>query len=89
MPGLDVMDITRNVNEDEKDFFRRLHMGAESWLGKRLALRLGLYQGYVSAGATLNLWIFKLDYANYAEEVGAYAGQRVDRRNVAQLSLGW
>lgn len=87
--GVDAMDITKDVNEDEKDFFRRLHMGAESWLGKRLALRLGLYQGYVSAGATLNLWILKLDYANYAEEVGVYAGQRVDRRNVVQLSLGW
>jgi len=87
--GLDAMDITRNVNEDEKDFCRRLHMGAESWLGKRLALRVGLYQGYVSAGVTLDLWVLKLDYANYAEEVGVYAGQRVDRRNVVQLSLGW
>jgi len=87
--GLDAMDITKNVNKDEKDFFRRLHMGAESWMGKRLALRLGVYQGYFSAGATLNLWILKLDYANYAEEVGAYAGQAVDRRNVVQISLGW
>ena len=87
--AVDAMDITANVNEDEKDFFRRLHMGAESWLGERLGLRLGLYQGYFSAGATLNLWVLKLDYANYAEEVGAYAGQRVDRRNVVQISFGW
>ncbi|MEW5804265.1 MAG: hypothetical protein AB1847_19390 [bacterium] len=87
--GLDLMDVTNEVNSNEKDFFRRLHIGAESWLGKRLALRVGLYQGYVSAGVTLDLWILKLDYANYAEEIGAYAGQRGDRRNVVQISLGW
>ncbi|MEW6380485.1 MAG: hypothetical protein AB1611_12885 [bacterium] len=87
--GLDLMDITKNVNDDEHDLFRRLHMGAESWIANRLALRLGLYQGYASIGIGLNLWVLKLDYANYAEEIGAYAGQRADRRHVVQLSLGW
>lgn len=87
--GLDLMDITKNVNKNESDFFRRLHMGAESWLANRLAVRLGLYQGYASFGVGLNLWVLKLDYANYAEEIGAYAGQTADRRHVAQLSLGW
>ena len=87
--GLDLMDITKKVNEDEDDFFRRVHLGVESWLWDRVALRAGLYQGYGSLGIGIDLWALKIDYANYAEEVGAHAGQRADRRHLLQLSFGW
>ncbi|MGA1875758.1 MAG: hypothetical protein ACMUIA_09115 [bacterium] len=87
--GMDFMDVMQEVNEHEDDFFRRLHLGTESCLWNRLSLRIGLYQGYGSFGLGLNLWILKLDYANYAEELGAYAGQRADRRHTLQISLGW
>jgi hypothetical protein len=87
--GMDLMDIMQEVNGHEDDFFRRLHVGTESCLWNRLSLRVGLHQGYGSFGAGLNLWILKLDYANYAEELGVYAGQRADRRHTLQISLGW
>lgn len=87
--GLDILDLTREVNEEEDDLFRRLHMGAEAKLWKRLALRTGLYQGYGSFGLGLDAWILKFDYACYAEEIGVYAGQRADRRHIIQVALGW
>jgi len=56
---------------------------------KFLAVRAGLNQGYLSAGATLDLWVLRFDFATYSEEIGAYAGQREDRRYVAQITVGW
>jgi hypothetical protein len=31
----------------------------------------------------------RFDFATYGEEVGAYSGQREDRRYVGQLTIGW
>ena len=92
--AFDFVDITRdyvdkNELDDDDDLPKRLHMGAEIKLPAVLTLRAGINQGYGTAGATINFWIIKLDLATYAEEIGAYAGQRPDRRTVAQLSLGW
>ena len=85
---IEVDDVTKQVGSD-KDFYKRVHMGAEVKLPMILALRVGVNQGYYTAGATIDLWILKLAAATYAEEVGAFAGQRADRRYVAQLSLGF
>ncbi|MBI3608504.1 MAG: hypothetical protein HY207_11110 [Nitrospirae bacterium] len=85
---VEVDDVTKQAGTD-KDFYKRVHMGAEVKLPKILALRAGVNQGYYTAGATIDLWILKLAAATYAEEVGAFAGQRADRRYVAQLSLGF
>ena len=84
----DWVDVTNNVGEDD-DTYKRLHFGLEARLPKVLAVRAGLYQGYSSFGATLDLWILKVDYATYAEEIGSAAGERADRRHVIQVSLGW
>jgi hypothetical protein len=87
--AFDVLDITKRVGEDD-DYNKRLHLGAEIRLPAVLSVRLGLNQmKYVSAGATVDIWIMKLDYATYAEEVGVFAGQRDDRRHVVQLSFGF
>ena len=85
---LEVDDVTKQVGTDN-DFYKRVHMGAEFKLPMILALRVGVNQGYYTAGATVDFWILKLAAATYAEEVGAFAGQRADRRYVAQLSLGF
>jgi len=86
--AFDVMDITGNFDEDD-DLMKRLHMGAEVQFPKILALRAGFHQGYLSGGATADLWALRLDFATYGEEVGAYSGQREDRRYVGQLTIGW
>lgn len=85
-----------NAYDQDDDLYKRLHMGfeaqlrPESWyLPHLIALRTGLYQGYGTFGATLDFRLLKLDYANYAAEVGSYAGMNPDRRHVVQVSLGW
>ncbi|MCL0033534.1 hypothetical protein M1M99_01810 [Thermodesulfovibrionales bacterium] len=86
--ALDYRDITKNIG-DSNDIPKRIHMGAELQLPMILAVRAGLNQGYLTAGATIDLWALRFDLATYAEEVGVYAGQREDRRYMAQISLGW
>jgi hypothetical protein len=86
--ALDYLDIGNNIGEDD-DWAKRLHLGAEVKLPTILSLRAGLNQGYWTAGATVDLWIIRFDVASYAEEVGAHAGQREDRRYVGQISFAW
>ncbi len=83
----DYMDITNELSEDD-DMYKRLHFGVEAKIPV-IAVRAGIYQGYGSFGATVDFKLIKLDYANYASEVGSYAGSNADRRHVVQLSLGW
>ena len=84
--ALDVVDIFKQTGADD-DIYKRLHMGAEARMSV-LSLRAGLYQGYSSFGAGLDFKYFRLEYANYAEEVGSFAGDSADRRHVIQLTFG-
>ncbi len=86
--AFDYRDITGNIGEDD-DIGKRLHLGAEVKLPMILAVRAGFNQGYLSAGTTIDIWVIKFDFATYAEEVGAYAGQRMDRRYAFQFTIGW
>lgn len=78
----------RRIGHNE-DFGKKIHLGAEFAFPKYVSLRTGLYQGYWSAGATLDLWIARIAYATYAAEVGAFPGQVADRRHAARLELGF
>ena len=84
----EVDDVARQ-QPNQTDFYTRLHIGAEVRFPKILSVRAGLNQGYPAAGATLDFRYFKVLYAAYAEELGAYAGQRKDRRQEVQVSLGF
>jgi len=84
--GADLVDIFTQAGTDD-DYFKRVRLGFEVQMPV-LTLRTGIYQGYVSYGASINLKIVKLEYASYAEEVGAFAGDSADRRHVVQLALG-
>lgn len=86
--ALDAVDLTRQVGTDD-DLAKRLHAGVEYQLPIILAVRAGFNQGYFGGGFTADFRILKLAYAYYIEEIGAYAGQRPDRRHAAQLSLGF
>ncbi|WP_300669758.1 conjugal transfer protein TraF [Desulfoluna sp.] len=86
--AFDYHDLTDNLAEDDSTE-KKLHMGAELKLPFLLAVRGGLSQGYYTAGATLDFKVIRFDVATYGEEMGAYAGQKEDRRYVAQVSMGW
>ena len=86
--AVEIDDLTKNVEVDD-DLYKRLHLGAEFRFPMILAVRAGVNGGYLTAGLGIDFWILSLSYATYAEEIGAFSGQRSDRRHVAQLSLGF
>src|SRR5574341_574713 len=83
--GLDYVDILNNYTQD-KDTAKRLRYGAELQLFDiwpvELALRAGMYESYPTFGADLRLLFITASYAMYTEEVGAYAGQDKDKRQL-------
>lgn len=85
----DYEDFTHEYEQDDSAW-KRIHLGAEIGMLKRhLLLRAGVNQGYPTFGAELDIWLIKLAYTYYSEEMGAYAGQDKDIRQLVQLSLGW
>lgn len=87
--ALDYEDLTHSYSQDSS-FWKRLHLGMEGgFLKRHILLRLGLNQGYPTAGVELDVWLLRLGYVYYSEEMGAYAGQDRDSRHLVQLTLGW
>ena len=85
--ALDFQDATYNAI-DGNQLSRRVHMGMEIRF-PYVSLRTGIHHGYLSAGGTIDLKYFKMDFATYALEKGAYAGQKPNRRYLARIFLGW
>ncbi|EDP76568.1 hypothetical protein [Hydrogenivirga sp. 128-5-R1-1] len=90
--ALDVVDLTKNYEQDE-DWGKRLRAGAELkvWNGKLsdFILRVGSYQGYLTAGAELRFLLLRVVATTYAEEVGAYSGQDENRRYMLSAYITW
>jgi hypothetical protein len=86
--ALDIHDVTDNLESDESNE-KKIHMGVEVALPAILSARVGLNQGYTTAGVTLDFKVLKFDVATYGEEIGVVGGQKEDRRYVAQISAGW
>ncbi len=90
--ALDYVDITQNIKEDD-DKGKRIRAGVEVGLLDRwwggLKVRGGVYQGYLTAGAELRVFLLTAMFTTYEEEVGAYAGQKGDRRYMLTFALGW
>ncbi len=90
---LQINDVTKKTGNDD-DMGKRIHIGAELKIPV-ISVRVGVNQfgkdpaKYFTAGVGIDFLLLKLDVATYAEEVGAFAGQREDRRYVAQLALGF
>jgi hypothetical protein len=88
LAAFDYRDFTNNLEEDD-DFEKRIHMGTEIKFKNLIALRGGMNQGYPTLGASLDLWVLKLDAAMYSEETGESAGDEEDKRIMAQVTIGW
>lgn len=75
-----------NSSSTEVQLGKKLHMGLELEL-PLLTLRGGFNQGYYTYGASFDFWVFQVDAATYAVELGEYVGQEEDRRYILQLTM--
>jgi len=75
--------------EGDNDIAKRLRFGVEFKLPAILTVRAGFYQGYFTSGASIDAKGARLDVLTYAEEIGSYAGQRIDRRYAMRFILGF
>lgn len=82
VPALEI----RHLNDSEVQLAKKLHMGVEVGL-PLLDLRAGLYQGYYTFGAGLDLGFLQLDAATWGTELGGYPGQFEGRRYMVQATL--
>ncbi|EJF06922.1 Protein of unknown function (DUF3308) [Thiovulum sp. ES] len=89
--GFDYTDITDEYKGS--DFLKKTRVGFDATLFDTSLLTLktgaGMYQGYPTAGVDLRLTIVEISFLTYAEEIGAYSGQKEDRRYLLNLSIGW
>jgi len=76
----------RHLLESDIQIGNKLHVGAELSLAL-LDLRVGMNQGYLTYGAGINFYFFRLDAASYGEELGAYPGQIQDNRIQIGLTM--
>ncbi len=88
----DYIDLFNNFKQD-KDMAKRMRLGAELQLfdiwPAEIALRAGWYNNSPTLGFDLRLLVFTISYAMYTEELGAYAGQDKDQRQLITLDIGW
>jgi outer membrane protein OmpA-like peptidoglycan-associated protein len=67
--------------------FSKLRVGVEFVLSGLVALRGGMYQGYPTAGISLQTSFINLDWVYYAKELGTYPGQNPEWNQ--RLSIDW
>ncbi|HOJ13664.1 MAG TPA: conjugal transfer protein TraF [Deltaproteobacteria bacterium] len=85
--GADYVDLFSQYSGDD-DLAKRIRVGAEWKFPAIASVRAGFHQGYFTCGATIDAWVVRIDALTYAEELGAYAGQRSDRRYTVSLDFG-
>jgi hypothetical protein len=66
-------DIVNSLDFSE-NYWLKLRIGAEATLIKLLILRVGLYEGYPTAGIGISLPLLKINAAFYTEELGELPG---------------
>lgn len=67
--------------------WKRVHVGGETTFLRVFAARVGLNQGYFTAGVGVNLPLLKIDAVTYGEELGSNIGMLQDRRYAVRLGI--
>jgi hypothetical protein len=73
-------------NNPDGSLFRTVHLGGEMHYGL-ISPRLGLNQGYISAGLGVDLKFLQIDLATYGEETSLNVGGAEDRRYAIRLGF--
>jgi hypothetical protein len=68
-------------------FSKKFNVGAEWGLSQIIRFGVGLHQGYFSSGIQVDVGLLNLRFLSYAEELGAVAGDVMDRRFEFQVKL--
>lgn len=89
---VDLALITITPAIDYRYIGQNVPMGSNLGLGIEvdlplIDLRVGMNQGYYTAGVGLGLGVLRADVATWGVELGAYPGQEVDRRYMAQVTI--
>ena len=81
-PAVDV----RHINNSDLQITRKINFGLEIGL-PLIDIRGGFREGYYTAGGGINLGFIRVDAATYGVELGAYPGQKEDRRYMVEVSM--
>ncbi|MEK6705130.1 MAG: hypothetical protein AABZ06_05030 [Bdellovibrionota bacterium] len=81
------LEFTDIGNNPDGGMFRTVHLGGEARYGV-WAPRLGINQGYFTAGLGVDVRYFTFDFATYGEELSLNPGLLGDRRYAFRISLG-
>ena len=92
--AMDYIDMFNAYGDEyDRDAAKRIRLGAHfslfdnQWV--EASLSTGMYNAAYTFGAELRLGIFDLAYSTYAEAIGAYASQNLDRRHQIMFNIGW
>lgn len=83
--SLDYRDI-QNVYEEE--MFKRVYAGTKLTFFGVLGFATGIYHGYPTYGAEIDLWAFRLTGSYYTKELGDHPGVDPRRMYMATFSAG-
>lgn len=70
-------------------FWKHVNLGVEAPMNGWFSPRLGIHQGYLTAGFGVNARVAQIDFATYVEELGRGVGRLGTRRFTLRLALGW
>ena len=90
--GRGVMDF-KNIMHPAYSLRKGFHLGFEfDWVMNNFwkgAYRVGLNQGYLTAGVSAKLLVFNADLVTYGEDVGTYSTPKENRIYMARLNLNF
>ncbi len=92
--AIDYIDITGALDADyDADRAKHLRLGMRAtvvendWV--KLAGSIGSYNANPTYGFEARLTLVTIAYSSYAESIGAYADQELDRRHNLSIAVGW
>jgi len=87
--SFDVNDIWHSQNKVVwgTTLWPKIHAGCELNLFNFLRGRVGINQGYPTWGFDLNLWLFHIEYARWADERGFYAGDLAEWQHKLAITM--
>jgi hypothetical protein len=72
-----------------KNPYKRLHLGGELTVLNMVGITGGLNQGYPTAGFYFDLYVLRMDFGYYTQELGERVGTRPDTRYFFRLTAGF